>query len=833
MPTALKWSLNSLRRRTFRMASAVIGVVLGVFLAFEVLQVAVVVPAALGAQLQGFYGRATVTVNAPNTALSLPAHTVAAIARVPGVQAMLPLDVQIAVVGRAKHAMQLTILGVGRTFGGFERIFSPSGRAIDVSGQGLILSASEARTLGVRVGGRVHLVVNGRSVQATVRGIGRSEGALMPLLGRHYAIAWRGEVGAWLGQPPITDAVWILTRPGADVSRVASRIQQEVGGLFSVAVVADEQIGIPNNVNIILEVLTFLAALIFILAGIMIFYSMQVTVAEQVGEFATLRAIGATKGRILRMVLLQSFLVGATGVVLGLVLGVALQQPVLQAIGQYGAQGGAAGPLTATSLVVPACIALTTVLLAAYAPARRATRLEIARILSNSHGPLVASARDRIPLVTTLLTAIGLIASLVLAVIGRWTAADGCLVVTLFVFYRPLLWVSTRILTAVSNRFGLGRLKIASRSVGRRVPAAASIGALIGVAIVVYLSTGGIDSGVGHTLRADAQSYLGGAVSLTVASNRGVSESAINRLGDVSGVYEQQSAAFDLQTSGTSAPVTVEGMQLPAAGPLMSYRLTGVSWPQAMRQLQADPRDVVVAQPLMSQFGWRVGQAIRLPTTHGVGVYHVIGALPAQPVGENDTILMSLRAFASSYASPVRTYDVILSSLGATAAASHSLERIARGDHPSIVTVAGAIASESRQLGPVYAVFTSLSVFVALIALLGLANQQTMNVAARVQESAVMRAIGAATGWMTQVQFLELLIVTTLACWLGLLEAAVVARLLGRVITAAGFPIDLLLSPVAVAIAAVGVPVVIAGCGALSIGAAFRRLRIAEAIRYE
>ena len=106
-----------------------------------------------------------------------------------------------------------------------------------------------------------------------------------------------------------------------------------------------------------------------------------VAVVQKTREIGILRAMGASRGQMLRVFLLQGGLVGLFGSLLGTVLSALL----ITGFGTFvrGADGNPLFPITLTGpLFAYACVTATVCgMLAAIAPARRAARLDPAQAM--------------------------------------------------------------------------------------------------------------------------------------------------------------------------------------------------------------------------------------------------------------------------------------------------------------------------------------------------------------------------------------------------------------------------------------------------------------------
>jgi ABC-type antimicrobial peptide transport system permease subunit len=119
------------------------------------------------------------------------------------------------------------------------------------------------------------------------------------------------------------------------------------------------------------------AALALVLAMVGVFGILAYTVQQQVRDFGVRRALGATTGDVLRLVLVHATRVVATGTVIGLVLA-ALSGRLIETM-LFGVW-----PLDPTTFAVVTIVLVVTAALSIAGPAWRATRIDPAAALRNS-----------------------------------------------------------------------------------------------------------------------------------------------------------------------------------------------------------------------------------------------------------------------------------------------------------------------------------------------------------------------------------------------------------------------------------------------------------------
>jgi putative ABC transport system permease protein len=172
---------------------------------------------------------------------------------------------------------------------------------------------------------------------------------------------------------PSTDLSLLLQTsmpPGAIVSAVREKIQEESADVpakfTTMEAVASENIAAPRFRTLLLGIFAALAVCLA-LAGV--YGVMSYVVGQRSNEIGLRMALGATQRDVLRLILRQTLLLAAAGIVMGLA-GAAAATQVLKSL-LFGVK--ASDPLTYASVVA---LLVVVALVASYIPARRAMRVD-------------------------------------------------------------------------------------------------------------------------------------------------------------------------------------------------------------------------------------------------------------------------------------------------------------------------------------------------------------------------------------------------------------------------------------------------------------------------
>ncbi|MBL8055616.1 MAG: ABC transporter permease [Anaerolineales bacterium] len=200
----------------------------------------------------------------------------------------------------------------------------------------ILLPLGWAAQHGLGVGQSIELSLLGQAHTFTIVGLLREESlpggrpaAWVPIQTLQSALAAPGEV----------TTILVRLKPNTPLAPARAALQTALGAAY---VVSSVQAGAVEG-DVVQQALTGaampFAGVVILLAGAFFIYNaFAITLTERVHEIGQLRALGMTRGQVLRLTLAEAVLVALAGSAAGLVLGYALGLLIAQAAG--------AGPLT-------------------------------------------------------------------------------------------------------------------------------------------------------------------------------------------------------------------------------------------------------------------------------------------------------------------------------------------------------------------------------------------------------------------------------------------------------------------------------------------------------
>ncbi|MBL1099032.1 ABC transporter permease [Streptomyces coffeae] len=319
-----------------------------------------------------------------------------------------------------------------------------------------------------------------------------------------------------LGRAEAFTSFALTAQPGVSNDQLKKNVLAELGTGLKVQTKAEASAEAEDDIGSFLDIMKYAMlgfAGIAVLVGIfLIVNTFSMLVTQRTREIGLMRAIGSSRKQINRSVLIEALLLGIIGSVLGVLAGVGLAVGLMKIMGSAGLHLST-DQLTVkpATPVVGLSVGIVVTVIAAYIPARRASKISPMAALRDAGTPADAKAGRIRAVIGTVLTAAGAVA--LFAAGSADKATDGSMFLGLgvlltlvgFIVIGPLLaGLVIRVLAAVILRiFGpVGRLAERNALRNPRRTGATGAALMIGLALVACLSV------VGSSMVASASDEL-------------------------------------------------------------------------------------------------------------------------------------------------------------------------------------------------------------------------------------------------------------------------------------------------------------------------------------
>jgi putative ABC transport system permease protein len=526
--------------------------------------------------------------------------------------------------------------------------------------------------------------------------------------------------------------------------------------------------GLQEILGFINTFLLVFATVAMIVGTFLIINTFSILVAQRSRELALLRAMGASRGQVSRSVLGEAFVIGIIGATVGLGVGYLLAQGLRALFGAIGLDlSSATFPVEPRTVIVSYTVGIVVTMLAAYLPARRASRIPPVAAMRDDVALPEASLHRRV-IVGTLMV-IGGGGLMVAGFAGEGSTGlsmigGGMLSILIGVSLmspvigRPLVELLG---AAYRKMFGtVGQLAAQNSKRNPRRTAATASALMLGLALVSLMSV------LGASASASTDKALEKAVtSQFIVSNvvgTPFSPSIADQIREVDGV--RTVASF----RQGSASIRGDSAWMGAADPADLGAALDVPMIQGVLAALR-PGTMLVDSRTAESRGYEIGETLPVKFQGGTvdlevaGVFQTGGAIPS-------SFLTTLDSFEKGGLAPLDSYVFVNKTPTADAEAVRADVDKILADLPTVTLKdPGEFAAEQKnQINFFLNIIYALLGLAVIIAVLGIVNTLALSVIERTREIGLLRAVGLSRAQLRRMVRLESVIVAVLGAVLGI-----------------------------------------------------------------
>jgi putative ABC transport system permease protein len=503
----------------------------------------------------------------------LPERLVAQAAAVPGVaraEGQLLAQGSLVVDGKAVEPQMAPSIVMSQLHGQFNPLQLVDGRYPRASGD-IVVNSKLAADEGLRLGQRVG--VTSRSGQRPARIVGIADlGGVSSIGGATMISVSLDDMQRWFKRPGQISEVTVAAASGVRPEELVRRLKAELPATLEIKTgqqtAADEAGEINDAMGFLTPALLAFAGAALLVGAFIIFNTFSITIAERAREFALLRALGATRGQILRAVIAEALLVATLASAVGLLLGLGFARGL-------GAMFDAAGwgiprgdmTLATRTIVLSLCVGVGVTLFSALVPAIRATRVAPVAAIRGETSQR-RSRHPRLRAAATLLIGVGGLALLAQGLLGGGPATSRLSAIgagTMLVFVgaalsarfivRPLAALAGWPLQRLGRTIGVLARENATRNPARTAITAAAL--MVGLGLVVFVAV--FAAGLQQSLNGSLEDRARLDLIVTTNAVAPLPPDAQRRVEAASGVRSTIAQYFDeVQINGEKASPTTD-----------------------------------------------------------------------------------------------------------------------------------------------------------------------------------------------------------------------------------------------------------------------------------
>ncbi|MCG8922321.1 ABC transporter permease [Lentzea sp. CC55] len=533
-----------------------------------------------------------------------------------------------------------------------------------------------------------------------------------------------------------------------------------------------EQVG--DAAGEIRSVLLAFAAISLVVAGMVIYNTFTILVAQRTKELALLRCVGAERGQVFRSVLAEAVFMGLAASVLGILGGLGVSAGLQAFIGSVGGPGGddfpIRLPITWTTIAAGFAVGVVVTVLSAVLPARRATKVApVAALRSQPDSQDDVARTGKVRVVLALLIALAGGAAVYFGLqqekeeAAMFITGGGTMVLLLAVLLVGPLYVPL-----VNRLFGKALhgvpAKLASANAGRnpKRTAATTAALMIGVTIVAMVT---VVAGSGRetmSKKVDERFPADYEVTSNVYSQP-LSQKFADELTKVRNV---EKIAQELQVYGESDKLKygdVTGYPSDAIGTLVRPELAGGT----LTGLEDD--EIVLREREAKDAGLSIGSSVKINDK----TFEVAALIKDNTYGAGIVTLPAAQAIMKDAPKGYQKLLVKLAPGTDITVARTDLERAIASSPVAVLNSAAETKAElNAQIDQILLFIWALVGLALVIALFGIANTLTLSVLERTRESALLRALGLTRGQLRQMLVVESILMALIGAVAGVVLGA-------------------------------------------------------------
>jgi putative ABC transport system permease protein len=717
-------------------------------------------------------------------------------------------------------------------------------------GNATVITQRLADSLGLKLGDTLKVPTTEGVVKLTIvgllpgRAIAGNEQVLITLTQAQKLLDIQNRINTIEANLTTTDK----TQSQAIVDQIKNQLGSDytLGGLAS----GSQFLGAMQMAQAIFNLFGFLTLL---MGGFIIFNTFRTIVAERRHDIGMLRAIGASRGTIIGLILTEGLVQGVVGTAIGLALGylfgVTITNFTEPFIKQFMNVSLSVTTVDPTLVVVSVVLGVGVTVFAGLLPAFTASRVTPIEALR----PSVSETAARVGRISTIVGALMIVVAIVGLLSGSFTltALGGLLFLVGLVLVapalvKPIASALSVLVALVFAREGTGELAKGNLT---RQPSRAAITAsatMIGLAIVV--GAGGMMYSLSGTVEGLFQKSLGSDYLLLppsvaawqgdIGATQGLADKirSIDGVGVVSTLRYAQSYIPSASVKGSGdTTISILGIDPAQYSKISSLDFQAGNQQDAFAALARNERNVIVNGILAAQANLKVGDVIPLSTPEGQRDYRIVAiGGDVLDMKINTAYISQAVMQADFHKSEDILYQVNLAPGANPATVEAWLNKIV-ADYPQFRLVSGReyMAEFSQQYDSIFAGMYVLLAILAFPSLIAILNTLAIGVIERTREIGMLRAIGATRRQVWRTIVAEALLLSAIGTAFGILAGLYLSYVFVQGIGVSGIFKMQYSFPLAGVLAAIAVGLLFGVIAALFPARQASQMEIIKALRYE
>lgn len=550
---------------------------------------------------------------------------------------------------------------------------------------------------------------------------------------------------------------YVELEAGTDVAAWVDEHQDDVPADVRLVPAAAGVASVRNLVAVTHAAFTTVAAITMFVAAFLIYLTLSMAVVERTRIYGTLRAVGARRRQVMRLVLGEAFVLAVAATAGGLMFGLGAAFVLVRLTASLYEVSDMPMVVPAGALIAAVGLGLFATLAAAFVPARRAARVS----------PIAAmrgSAFDDSRLSRAWL--VGVVAMVVGVALPFLPGQRGLDAGTVFMLVGAVLVVPlvmrplARAAGAVTRRLARGVGDVGVMHLVKQRSRSAYTLALVMVVLAAVFAIGSANLSIQGTLARDLERRF--ASDLVLWGDPMLPPGAATTAGGVDEVDRTTPMWFGQTTTTDDTHI-----ELVMIDPASYFEMQSFAWVRgddeiAARALSAGGA-IVASEALLYELGAQVGDEVRMATTGGDAPFRVVASYASIEIEDRATIgiVDGRRHFGAE--EPNGLFVALGEGVDVVAGQDAVQAQFADRTGVFVQPVSEEWGELTSLIDRYFGVFFAIVLVTALVGLLGLANTLAMSVVQRTREIGVLRAVGTHRRQVAAMVLVESATLTTVA----------------------------------------------------------------------
>jgi putative ABC transport system permease protein len=600
------------------------------------------------------------------------------------------------------------------------------------------------------------------------------------------------------------DGISVKAAPGVSPQELSRRIRQVLPPRVIVETgtqaAARQSQDIKDQLSFFRIILLVFGGVALLVGSFLIFNTFSITIAQRIRELGMLRTLGATRGQLLRGMLLEATLIGVIGSAIGVVAGIGFASALNAIFKSFGIDLPNTGTvIEARTIVVAIVVGLGVTFAAALTPALRATRVSpMAALLeaelpeTRTHGRLFTAFAVLLSLVGIGLTCVGLFANIDSSGAAAGAVGGGAVFTLLGVsmfsprLVRPLASVAGWPLEKLRGITGRLARENAVRKPGRTAVTSAAL--MIGLAVVVFVTVfaAGISSSVANAID---RNFQGDLVLQNTDGFSPISPAAGREASRVDGVQTVSSLTF------AGGVYKGSDIRVSAVDPATVSDVLSLDWqngsPSTLSSLPV--RGAILDDAWASSNDINVGDRITIRTPLERNVRLTVDGTVKDNADLLGNVVTTQRTLRTAFRATDPSMTFVRLAPGANAdAVQQRIKQTVERRFPTVDTLNQKELKDNQeqQINQLVSFFYVLLALAIVISLLGIVTTLALSIHERTRELGLLRAVGMTRPQVKRLVRYESVITALIGAILGTILGVIFATLVSIPLADEGFELS-------------------------------------------